>query len=69
MLSRGVAYALPLLSSSSLPRFYARIARKRGKQKGAMTGANKPLHTTHWTMLTRGDHHSLGFDPVIKPAR
>jgi len=54
---------------SRLSRFYAKVARRRGKQKATIATARKLLLIIYWMLVRHEPYHSQGLDPGFPPAR
>jgi len=54
---------------SRLSRFYAKVARRRGKQKAIVATARKLLLMIYWMLWTKEPYHCQGFNPVFPSAR
>ncbi len=42
---------------SNVSKFYAKLARKKGKQKAAVAAASKPLKVVYWVMKECRKYH------------
>ncbi len=51
---------------SRLSKFYARVERRRGKQRATVATARKMLHIIYWMLLNKEKYHGHGFNPGLK---
>jgi hypothetical protein len=54
---------------SQLSRLYAKVVRRRGKQKAIVATAKKPLIVIYWVLRTREPYHCQEFNLVFPSAR